>query len=91
MKNKKQELVDTIRKLRSESKVLNKLHEIEKIVFSQTGDNSEKVRLMREVFNKAEEDPDPDNEKLPDTLDQLEKILHKEFEAYMKLKRRGLD
>jgi hypothetical protein len=55
MKYKKQEQVAKIRKIISESK--ERLNEIREIVFSQNGGDSEKMRLIRDVLNKAGANP----------------------------------
>ena len=52
IKYRKQEQVTKIRKIISESK--ERLHEIREIVLSRTGDDAEKMRLIREVLNKVE-------------------------------------
>ena len=55
MKYKKQEQVTKIRKIISDSK--EKLNEIREIVFTKTGDDSEKMRLIREVLDKSGANP----------------------------------
>ena len=69
MKFKKSEQVAKIRKLISESDEKLKLNEIQEIVFSQTGNDSEKLRLIRDVFNKAVANP---NDAILKELEQLE-------------------
>jgi len=67
MKYKKQEQVAKIRKIISDSK--EKLKEIREIVFSQTGGDSEKMRLIREILNKAGANP---GDAILEELEQLE-------------------
>ena len=67
MKYKKQEQVSKIRKIISDSK--EKLNEIRDIVFSHTEDDSEKMRLIREVFSKAGVNP---GDAILKELDELE-------------------
>ena len=60
MKYKNQEQAAKIRKIisQSQSKDREKLNEIQKIVFSQTIADSEIRSLIREIFNKADANPD---------------------------------
>ena len=66
-KYKKQEQVTKIRKIISDSK--EKLKEIREIAFSQTGGDSEKMRLIKEVLNKSGANP---GDAILKELDQLE-------------------
>jgi len=67
MKYKKQEQVTKIRKIISDSK--EKLNEIREIVFSETGGDSEKMKLIIEVFSKAGDNP---GDAILKELDELE-------------------
>ena len=67
VKYKKQEQVTKIRKIITESK--EKLNEIREIVFSGYGGDSEKMRLIREVFSKSGDNP---GDAILKELDELE-------------------
>ena len=90
VKYKNQEQVTKIRKILSDSK--EQLNEIRKIVFSLTGNDSEKMRLIRDIFGKSGDNP---GDAILKELDDLENIgikslknrlFHEELEkGYRKL------
>jgi len=88
IKFKEQEQVTKIRKIVSETK----LNEIWEIIFSHTGGDSEKVRLIKEIFNKTGTKP---GDAILKELDELEntgikdlknRLFHEELnKGYRKL------
>jgi len=95
MKFKEQEQANKIRKLMSESSDKLKLNEIQKILFSKTENNDEKVKLLMDIFNKAATNRD---DAILKELDELEntglkslkkQLFHEELEkGHRKLSKR---